>query len=232
MIRRAGKILMIVIALAMLSGKTLARTWTDRQGRTVEAEFIGLEAGMVKIKRDSDGRLFEFPLDKLSDADQKYVNLLGNAGLGRPAEPVKTANGDSLEEELREVVAEMLREKGLSADRIAAEADSRVEEGIAAVRQFYPEFVTGKTPSNPQLTTNRIGLVHEQMPLLVKMLPQHTRRRKLSMVPAVRRWQEKSAAERLEFAPIEQWLFDPPVQGGKSFDMSNVVEEFINKGRQ
>jgi arylsulfatase len=24
----------------------------------------------------------------------------------------------------------------------------------------------------------------------------------------------------------------PPVQGGKSFDMSNVVEEFINKGRQ
>jgi arylsulfatase len=24
----------------------------------------------------------------------------------------------------------------------------------------------------------------------------------------------------------------PPVQGGKTFDMSNVVEEFINKGRQ
>jgi arylsulfatase len=24
----------------------------------------------------------------------------------------------------------------------------------------------------------------------------------------------------------------PPVQAGKSFDMSNVVEEFINKGRQ
>jgi len=24
----------------------------------------------------------------------------------------------------------------------------------------------------------------------------------------------------------------PPVQGGKSFDMSNVVEQFINKARQ
>jgi hypothetical protein len=24
----------------------------------------------------------------------------------------------------------------------------------------------------------------------------------------------------------------PPVQGGKSFDMSNVVEEFVNKARQ
>lgn len=24
----------------------------------------------------------------------------------------------------------------------------------------------------------------------------------------------------------------PPVQGGKSFDMSNVVEDFINKGMQ
>jgi arylsulfatase len=24
----------------------------------------------------------------------------------------------------------------------------------------------------------------------------------------------------------------PPVQGGKTFDMSNVVEEFINKGKQ
>jgi arylsulfatase len=24
----------------------------------------------------------------------------------------------------------------------------------------------------------------------------------------------------------------PPVQGGKSFDMSNIVDEFINKGKQ
>jgi arylsulfatase len=24
----------------------------------------------------------------------------------------------------------------------------------------------------------------------------------------------------------------PPVQGGKSFDMSNVVEQFVNKARQ
>jgi hypothetical protein len=37
---------------------------------------------------------------------------------------------------------------------------------------------------------------------------------------------------RLMGAHLKSLVDHPPVQGGKSFDMSNVVEEFIKKGRQ
>lgn len=47
--------------------------WTNRNGRTVEADFIALTDGKVQVKRASDGKLFEVPLESLSDADQAYV---------------------------------------------------------------------------------------------------------------------------------------------------------------
>ena len=37
---------------------------------------------------------------------------------------------------------------------------------------------------------------------------------------------------RLMDAHLKSLVEYPPVQGGKSFDMSNVVEQFINKGAQ
>jgi hypothetical protein len=50
-----------------------ARTWTDKKGRQVEGDLLGIEGGMVKIRRTQDGKEFNVPLDGLSAADQAFV---------------------------------------------------------------------------------------------------------------------------------------------------------------
>lgn len=60
-----------------------ARTWTDRKGRTVEADFVALEEGVVRIRRARDNQIFAIPLEQLSDADQAFARGQGS----RPAGP-------------------------------------------------------------------------------------------------------------------------------------------------
>lgn len=55
MTRHVSTSFLVVIALVVLTGTSLARTWTDRQGRTVDAEFVGLKDGKVTIKRNTEG---------------------------------------------------------------------------------------------------------------------------------------------------------------------------------
>src|SRR6478736_2549048 len=56
--------------------KPQSRTWTDRGGKfTVEATFVELHNGTVGLLR-ADGKRIDVPLEKLSDADAKYVHSL------------------------------------------------------------------------------------------------------------------------------------------------------------
>ena len=73
MTRQAAITFLSVIALMVLSSTASARTWTDRKGRTVDAEFVAFKDGKVKIRRKTDGLLFDVPLEQLSDADQAFV---------------------------------------------------------------------------------------------------------------------------------------------------------------
>ena len=43
-----------------------ARTWSDRTGRQLDAEFVGFADGKVQIKRTSDGKTFHLPLRNAS----------------------------------------------------------------------------------------------------------------------------------------------------------------------
>lgn len=65
--------LIVALAFGAVVNTCLARTWRDRKGRKVEAEFVSVVEGKVTIKRTKDGKTFEFPLDDLSDADQAFV---------------------------------------------------------------------------------------------------------------------------------------------------------------
>lgn len=47
-------------------------TLTDKEGRSIEADVIAVEDGVLKIKR-ADGMSFDLPLGKLDKADQKKV---------------------------------------------------------------------------------------------------------------------------------------------------------------
>ncbi len=62
------------------------RTWTDTQGRKVDATFRGFEDGKIFLQT-KDGKVFRFELGKLSDADQKVALSMKPEGLGIPADP-------------------------------------------------------------------------------------------------------------------------------------------------
>jgi len=48
------------------------REWTSTVGSKIEAEFVGVENGVAKLKK-RDGSELRVPLDKLSDADQQWI---------------------------------------------------------------------------------------------------------------------------------------------------------------
>ena len=58
-----------------LTAKEPIRTWTNTDGQTIEARFIDEKMDKVRIRR-TDGRVFNIPLDTLSEEDQKYVKSL------------------------------------------------------------------------------------------------------------------------------------------------------------
>lgn len=60
------------------------REWTDVDGREIEASLLGVSEGTVEILR-SDGEVFEFPFDRLSEADQAYVRKWVEENPGRNA---------------------------------------------------------------------------------------------------------------------------------------------------
>ena len=55
------------------------RTWTAVNGKEVEAEFVSNEKGIVKLKLEA-GKVFEVPLDKLSELDQKFLKAKSSSG--------------------------------------------------------------------------------------------------------------------------------------------------------
>jgi formylglycine-generating enzyme required for sulfatase activity len=68
----------ILLLAVTLSAKEPNRTWTSADGRTIEARFIDEKKGKVRIRR-TDGRVFNIPLDNLSEEDRKYVESLAVA---------------------------------------------------------------------------------------------------------------------------------------------------------
>ena len=64
----------VVIAFGPLAGEANARVWTDATGKAkVDAEFLGMENGMVKLKFSRTGKVALLPLEAFSEADQQYV---------------------------------------------------------------------------------------------------------------------------------------------------------------
>ena len=58
---------------AFLAPTAFPREWTSTDGRTIEAEFISATATGVTVKRKSDLRIVKIPLERLTEADQKWV---------------------------------------------------------------------------------------------------------------------------------------------------------------
>ncbi len=72
-----GRTSMVLLAMILWGASTRShaqeRTWTDRSGNfSIEADFAGLSDGKVNLRKPS-GETIEVPLDRLSDADRRWV---------------------------------------------------------------------------------------------------------------------------------------------------------------
>lgn len=73
------------------------RTWKDASGKfEIQAAFAGQDAAGVRLKK-ADGKTIRVPLDKLSQADQQYVQELlkpaADAPADKPADPANPFEG-------------------------------------------------------------------------------------------------------------------------------------------
>jgi hypothetical protein len=66
------------LALTLLVASTIvplhARTWTDTQGRTLEADYVSATVTDVTLRRAADNRTFVLPLATLTAADRDFVS--------------------------------------------------------------------------------------------------------------------------------------------------------------
>jgi len=71
---------LICLILLLAFNSVHARTWTDNQGRTMEAEAVSMSPDGMVTFRKSGGMVYQVPLDKLSEADQTYLQEQVSSG--------------------------------------------------------------------------------------------------------------------------------------------------------
>jgi predicted peptidase len=62
-----------LMALALLTGGSQARKWTDNKGRQIEAEFVSQDETNVVLKLASNGKPVPVPVATLSEADHEFL---------------------------------------------------------------------------------------------------------------------------------------------------------------
>tara|TARA_B110000003_G_scaffold37211_1_gene34133 strand:+ start:593 stop:2914 length:2322 start_codon:yes stop_codon:yes gene_type:complete len=76
MIARLLRVLFSIFACCDLFGFV----FTNKDGRTLRCDVVSLEDRTVTLKRLSDGYVFQYPLEKLSIKDQRYLTDLVSSG--------------------------------------------------------------------------------------------------------------------------------------------------------
>lgn len=80
------------IAFFLCVPQSLADTWVDDSGKyAVEAEFVSLREGIVRLKRN-DGRVIDLPLDKLNAEGRDRVKKLAAAEAKPPTKRTDKVN--------------------------------------------------------------------------------------------------------------------------------------------
>lgn len=66
---------LLIFCFSVLGTLSLsARTWTSKDGRELEADFVSATAVEVEVKRKGDGRMLTIPLNDLSKEDQAFIS--------------------------------------------------------------------------------------------------------------------------------------------------------------
>lgn len=119
------RFIVLVVALCLLPSMALARTWTNREGKEIVADFVDATDEKVTLKK-SDGKVVTFKLELLSEDDQNFIRGILARRVGRgssgssdepdsPFEsvesPAKPARRDSKSPDLKSIVEPKSTEK-------------------------------------------------------------------------------------------------------------------------
>lgn len=96
----------VLWATVLLAAET-PRTWTSKQGMTLQGTMIGVEAGMVLIKK-SNGELFKANLEALCPADVDYVKSVSFGSVPEPKEPKADTAEATLSERVTPAAADTI----------------------------------------------------------------------------------------------------------------------------
>ncbi len=80
------RIFLVFLALLTASPLLQARTWTNADGKTIEAELVSLKGtgdDEIAVLKAANGRTYEVPLASLSEADQTFARE--NAATAEPS---------------------------------------------------------------------------------------------------------------------------------------------------
>ncbi|MGF1452551.1 MAG: C39 family peptidase [Opitutales bacterium] len=125
------------LALALWGNVVSGRTFTDTQGRSIEAEFIRLEGETVTIRR-GDGMMFDIPLAMLSAGDQAYVKARAGTGLVPTGGPEPAALNELFGVELFSAEPLWREDVGAVAKRLSWPQESATER-LSSYRLYPPE---------------------------------------------------------------------------------------------
>jgi|APTNR8051073442_1049403.scaffolds.fasta_scaffold18828_3 hypothetical protein len=114
------------------------RILTSTDGKTLEARVIGKTAKAVTVERLSDDSRFEIPLDRLSLADQRFLNRLRKIEAPEvpklpPPDPGYIANRKAKIEELKERAR--LYEREIKSRTLSTNLHDKRKEDLIAVRE-------------------------------------------------------------------------------------------------
>ena len=88
-VRFLGALTVLILMLAGATESLRAETWTDATGKfTIEADFVGVKADEVYLKRKSDGVTIKVPFKQLSAQSQQLARLLQGGPAQPPAAPI------------------------------------------------------------------------------------------------------------------------------------------------
>lgn len=135
---KTHRLTLLLLLAGTFAGLAETRTWTDTQGRKLEAAYTGREEGKVLLK-DASGRLVAVPLERLSAEDQKWLATAPAPVVSVPVDQTVAAAAVRIDE----LIDRKLAQKGIPANPPASDE--------TFVRRAYLD-IAGRIPNRAEAT--------------------------------------------------------------------------------
>ena len=137
--------LLALVVFGMIPSDLLARTFTDEQGRKILANIVKVLEDKVELKMEKNGKTYQVPLTRLSQADRDFIKEWQDA---QEKEKAATDPVEDKEPKVNKVVRQgssssMMAEYGLK-ENFDAEWPDRINSGFDVEINVFKEDASTK----------------------------------------------------------------------------------------